>query len=548
MIVTPTQILLAIPPALLLGVSGLILKAVIDYLRDPLDLRKYPAPSIWASIFPFWLMIQTWRGRRFAAIHEGHERLGDVVRLSPTYLVFNIPQAVTDIYGHMAANKIKKAVFYDTLAGEYHDIVQVTDRADHARKRRFLANSFALKNVVRMEPLIRDKVRRLLAQIDRNEQSQSWESSKGFDFRYWFNYFTLDVIGAMGFGLPPGFLDKGKDTTEIWTLDKKSEYTLPSAIYALIGGLRYHVSIGQDTSVATAKLIKTTIRWFPSLWRRLGGHNGIDFENFSATQLRNRLDQGTPKEGISDDFVQSILKDKAGEDRSIPFMELVAESVVIMAAGSATTTGLLTSSLYLLMSNPECMKKLRAEVDGAFPFPSPSSDVENDIIPFDKVRDLPYLRACIDETLRVRPPISIALPRLVYAPEGAMIAGHHILPGTTVAVSPWTIHRNESIYSEPQAYRPERWIPDDKGDLQKQMEIHNLKAYNIPFSQGSRACIGRHIAVVEAQILLATLVRRYNFSLTQENQQLSIFEAFNANPGPLPVKFSRRVTTSADLI
>lgn len=179
------QALLAIPLTLLLGICILSLKVVIDFFRDPLDLRKYPAPSLWASIFPFWLMSQTWKGRRFAAIQEQHERLGDVVRLSPTYLVFNIPQAVTDIYGHMAANKIKKAVFYDTLAGEYHDIVQVTDRTDHTRKRRFLANSFALKNVVRMEPLIRDKVRRLLEQIERsNEQSKSSETSS-FDFRHW---------------------------------------------------------------------------------------------------------------------------------------------------------------------------------------------------------------------------------------------------------------------------------------------------------------------------------------------------------------------------
>lgn len=351
----------------------------------------------------------------------------------------------------------------------------------------------------------------------------------------------------MGFGSPPGFLDKGKDITEIWTLDKKSKYTLPSAIYALIGGLRYHVTLGQDTSIATAKFVKTIMRQFPLLWRWLGGHNGIDFENFSANQLRSRLENGA-KEPITDDFLQSILKDKAGDDRNIPFMELLAESTVIMAAGSATTTGLLTSSLYLLLSNPECMKKLRAEVEGAFPFPSLGrQDIEDDIVPYDKVKDLVYLRACIDETLRVRPPISLALPRLVYAPEGAMIAGHHILPGTTVAVSPWSIHRNKSIYSEPEAYKPERWIPDEK-DPWRQVEIHNLKAYNIPFSQGSRACIGRHIAVVEAQILLATLVRRYDFGLSQERQELSIFEAFNANPGPLPVRITRRDVTTVESV
>ncbi len=171
------------------------------------------------------------------------------------------------------------------------------------------------------------------------------------------------------------------------------------------------------------------------------------------------------------------------------------------------------------------------------------SDFDQEIVPYDLIiKNLTYLRAVIDETLRLRPPISFALPRRVYAPEGANIAGHHVGQGTIVAVPPYTIHRKASLYSDPEDFKPQRWFQEEGNfDPEKESEIHNLKAYTIPFSQGSRACIGRHIAVVEVQILLATMIRRYDISLVSKDQQLDIFEQFNANPGPLPLIISRRV-------
>lgn len=67
----------------------------------------------------------------------------------------------------------------------------------------------------------------------------------------------------------------------------------------------------------------------------------------------------------------------------------------------------------------------------------------------------------------------------------------------------------------------------------------NLRAYNIPFSTGWRACIGRHIAIVELQILISTLVWRYDICLEREAQKLDVFNRFHANPGALPVRLTR---------
>lgn len=228
--------------------------------------------------------------------------------------------------------------------------------------------------------------------------------------------------------------------------------------------------------------------------------------------------------------MSKVLQDRDGRDRCLPFGQLVAESLVFMNAGSDTTAAGLSSTLYYLLSNPTCISKLRAEVDSRIAL----SD-DRDIVPYELVRDLPYLRACIDEALRLRPPIPYPLQRLVVSPEGAVIAGHFVKQGTVVAVAPYSIHRTESLFPDPDAYNPDRWINQDDPE-----QIQNLKAYNIVFSQGPRQCLGRHIAIVELQIIISSLTRRYDMELMYEGQELLIYDRFNGNPGPLPIRIRRR--------
>ncbi|KAF4964571.1 hypothetical protein FSARC_7530 [Fusarium sarcochroum] len=144
----------------------LVLKTLLTYLFDPLDLKKYPAPSFLAATTQFWVLKETWLQRRSRSIHAQHKKLGNVVRIAPSLVVFNIPEAVPDIYGHAAARKLIKDTFYDKIAGDERDIVNVIDHGDHAQRRKYLSNSFALKTVTDMEPVIRKNFQRLLIHID----------------------------------------------------------------------------------------------------------------------------------------------------------------------------------------------------------------------------------------------------------------------------------------------------------------------------------------------------------------------------------------------
>lgn len=180
--------------------------------------------------------------------------------------------------------------------------------------------------------------------------------------------------------------------------------------------------------------------------------------------------------------------------------------------------------MYMLLSNPDAMDKLRQEVDTVL---SPTEVVA----PYDKVRHLPYLRACLDESLRMYPPSSFGLPRRTPA-EGAPIMGEYIPGDTSVSISAYVAHRDEKIFPDPESYRPERWLGD--------AGAKELQAAFISFSAGARGCIGRNISYLEQTVLLASVVHRYEFALPHPGWQPERWESFNLSPGPMPLKAWRR--------
>ncbi|KAH8425061.1 uncharacterized protein LDX57_002810 [Aspergillus melleus] len=147
------------------------------------------------------------------------------------------------------------------------------------------------------------------------------------------------------------------------------------------------------------------------------------------------------------------------------------------------------------------------------------------------VKNLPFLRACLDEALRILPPTSAGLPRRT-PPEGAQIMDEWIPGDTSVSTTTYATHREPKIFPDPENYRPERWL---NVEARKRME-----PYFIPFSAGARGCIGRNISYLEQAMVLASLVHRYEFALPSPEWELARHEAFNLIVGEMPVTIWRR--------
>ncbi|KAK5455004.1 hypothetical protein LTS15_005724 [Exophiala xenobiotica] len=507
-----------IQTSLLLGLAiGLVLlQPIFSYFRDSKNLRRFPAPSV-AAFTNLWAANNHRLKHSSLKVHEAHETLGPIVRIQPKHVSFNVPEAVNDIYGH--ASKLTKDHFYDTFTGnEYASIVGTLSREDHARKRKYISNAFAQRNVVDMEPIIQEQVSVLIATFDQFCAAPPVPGAADpardelYNVRWWFNLFSYDAIGAAAFGKPFGFLKQGTDKFQAETFEEHRYET--NALSA------FHDSSTYDSILAhwpqLLPLLRRLSQWHP------GYKGGVDTTAVSIAKIRERQRNGKPQ-GYTD-FFHHLLQDRNGKDTGLNLLELEKEAGVMINAGHDTTATAITNCVFYIFSNPRVLGKLREEL-------APILGDQETSATYSQVKDLKYLRACLDESMRLRPPTSRGLPRET-PPQGATIAGHEIAGGVTVSVPTYTLHRNSKLFKQPEEYRPERWFDEIEGP--------NCRQYVMPFSQGPRACIGRNLAYLEQQVLIATLVHRYEFQFEQPGYVLPTIERFNANPGEMYVKLWRR--------
>lgn len=511
-----------------------LMHPLLVYLWDPKKLRRFHNQNKLSGITSLGYIYERCSGFRSRNLHLVHQQ-HSIVRIGPNSLSFSSPDAIRAIYGH--ATPCSKGDMYDLTRGGHANLLDVVDKNEHARKRRLLSNAFATRNVQHWEFKIADKVRRLLTQLD----AACGECREGqVDFRRWTNLFTVDAIVDIAASYRAGCLDRGDDCV-----------TFPSA-----GGderlCRYI-----DYLHAPRRLNSIVVwcgSWFPALRRTLEllpglrsqWQKGVVFDELASHLINQRVQRQVAGEEV-DDLVGSLLQDKQGLPRNFDIDEVIAEMILFskspsqdpdesqrgqskltslsVDAGSDTTAIALTHIMYHLLRNPTVLSRLRQEINQAVP-----NDVA--IAPDAAVRSLPYLRACLDESLRLSPPVAFGLNRKT--PDGGMyIDGHWIPGGTTVAVPAYTAHRNPDVFDEPEEFRPERWLSDG---------AKRALASFIPFSTGGRGCIGRNISYMEQSILVATLVRRYDFELPSPDWQLQWEEAFNLWPGPMPLSIRRRVS------
>jgi pentalenene oxygenase len=125
----------------------------------------------------------------------------------------------------------------------------------------------------------------------------------------------------------------------------------------------------------------------------------------------------------------------------------------------------------------------------------------NDVVEYQHLERLVYLRCLISETLRMWPPAWLLSRR-----TGQRVRlGEHDLPaGATVLFSPYAIHRDPSLFEAPDVFDPDRWLPGRAKAIPRPAFI--------PFGAGNRQCIGEGFAWVEAGIVLATVLQRWHVS------------------------------------
>ena len=168
-------------------------------------------------------------------------------------------------------------------------------------------------------------------------------------------------------------------------------------------------------------------------------------------------------------------------------------------SGPDATSTSLASAFFYLARNAEAYRNLCEEVRSAF------ENVE-DIVPGTALSSCTYLRACLDEAMRMNPVNGSALWREVML-GGATIDGRAVPAGVDVGVGIYSIHHQDDYYPEPYQYRPERWIVTEDNP---QEVVDVARSAWAPFSIGPRGCVGKPTAILQLSIVLARVVFLYD--------------------------------------
>lgn len=193
------------------------------------------------------------------------------------------------------------------------------------------------------------------------------------------------------------------------------------------------------------------------------------------------------------DLLWMLLDARDEDGNGMTDRQIRDELVTLFLAGHETTANTLNWAWVLLAQHPDQEAALHTELDTVLGGRLPTME---------DLKRLPYTEQVIKEAMRLYPP-AYGFGRV--ALEAVQIGGYTIPKGATVSAVSWETHRDERWYPDAAAFQPERWTPEIETNLPK-------GAY-IPFGGGPRICIGLNFAMMEAQLLLATLASRYSLRL-----------------------------------
>ncbi|KAF8684009.1 Cytochrome P450 monooxygenase [Rhizoctonia solani] len=510
------------------------------YLLDPHDYRRrFSGPWV-ASFTNRWLSKDFSSGHHCDTLVRLHEKYGKFARIGPNHISIADPEALEAVYGH--SNGLLKSEFYETFnPGSERDVFNVRDRADHTLKRKRIANIFSPQSILAFEPRVKEHLQQFCAQLDmrceqslKNTSGFNWSAKGGravLNFPPQLAYLTFDIISDLALGVPFRMVERQKDSTPA-SLASSGNIQGISPIHTNAVGAQAAVALGPYPPWIQKLLLFGTPFNIPALITLR------DFRNTTKAAVDARINRmkndGQEDEERGADLMDRLFEIKNPDGSPLSREDIDAQAFLVFSAGSDTTANSLSGLSYYIASNPRARKKLQEELDSAL-----SSSVEFDddqvahtVPSYEQIKNLPYLNACVKEGLRLYSTLGLGLPRVVPPGKTLTIAGETFNAGSVISVPSYLTNRSSVWGSDPEAYRPERWIEDTTGSLNK---------YFAAFSFGPRACLGRNLANLNLLLIAATFFHRYDVELASPSTKLSIKEGIVRESTRCELSLKRRV-------
>ncbi|KAA8619348.1 Cytochrome P450 3A31 [Pyrenophora tritici-repentis] len=462
-------------------------------------LKSYPGP-FFARISDFYNTFHIFVKDEAQNFHKLHECYGPVVRYGPNRLSIATPGAVRMLYTN--SRYTRKADSYLAFPRDPANasLFSSINKEVHARKRRVLRYGFSDSALKEAEVTIKKHVAILLRclehladddqhgwTVDEKKSTGQWSTPK--NWAEWINRYSFDLSTELSLSESFNMMRLGerRHFADLIHENMWAENVTGSALTLL------H-SLGLRNTLLS--------RWV---------RTSKPFDDFVERAAAARIEQTTTGVELGKKDFMTWLTNDADPNKDVSMDEIKEEAILLITAGGDTTSTTISAAMYYLLHDPEKLQKLQAEIRQTF------SSVE-DIRLGSALNSCTYLRACIEEALRIAPPAGSVLRREVEV-GGVHVDGLYIPRGTNVGVPVSAMHHDAAYFPSPLKFQPERWIPGSVlADGTEVTHEFVKRAYGafLPFSAGTRGCIGKPLAYLGISILYATMLFQYDMRLCRE--------------------------------
>jgi cytochrome P450 len=412
---------------------------------------------------PVFLQGMGWWNRPTSFMERCRARYGKrfTIRLpaQPPFVMISDPEEIKQIF--MAPPDVlhpgEGAGILEPVVGS-HSVI-LLDEQPHMTQRKLLLPAFHGDKMQKLTGLMEELSEREVA---------SWPAGRPLELHPRFQALTLEIILRAVFGLDAG-----------------------ERLEALRDQMTKILEFG--TSVASVNM---------RLQRNFGGFGPyarfVKARTVADKLVYEQIDERRVDNDGRDDVLSMLIEARHEDGSEMSREEIRDELMTALVAGHETTASELAWAFEQLAREPRVLSRLHEEID--------SGDGDA------------YLTATIQETLRRRPVLPQAEPRLVKKP--IQVGDWTYQPGAILAANAWLVHHDPDIYPEPFAFRPERFLDEQPGTYTW-----------IPFGGGRRRCLGASFAMLEMNVVLPAVLRAYELRATGDGPELARRRNITVRPG-----------------
>ncbi|KAF5026356.1 hypothetical protein F66182_1564 [Fusarium sp. NRRL 66182] len=461
-------------------------------------LARYPGPKLAAATQWYETYYSVVRGGQFPfEVQRMHKKYGPVVRINPEEIHIDDPTFYETLYS--PTDVVDKLPFLTAVAN-LPGVVSFTTLGEfHRPLRRAVAPFFTRARVLDSYAAENGAIRSVTNRLSHILSTKFARKNTPVNIRRMLASLATDIIWEIAFCQPSDFIAA-----------PDFSHPFPIAFEVALGVTHWNSHFPWLMKLLSFVPQSLVVRAWPTMRASFEWRDTIKQQVDKIMDPRNKdaFDTSPDKTLVHQLTGPDIPQELRKTDR------VVLENINIVGASMGTVVWIMTTGMYYILADPDVLQRLQKELLDGIP---------DDCLHLPDLRELEklvYLRACIDESLRLAFGNLQRLTRV--RRDEAVTYGNYVFePKTPLAMDAWHMHTNEILFPEPMRFNPDRWLghssvgadePLVPGGVKPQ-KTRPLSHYMKAFSSGTRACFGDHLSRAVMTITFATLFRRHKMHM-----------------------------------